>query len=300
MVDVVLVPIRPLESGTDVPGRVRLRQGGSAATTARWLARLGVRTTLVCCVGRDSEGRALTAALQDEGVRLRARRVAGERTGRIGVLVAPGGERSFVADRAAADRLEPGDLKAGVFAVDLLHLPVYSLLGVPLGAAGRRAIELARAGGALVSLDLSSVGPLLEHGRAAAVDLVRDAAPDVLFATLVEAEAIAGGSDVASLLDLAPLAVIKQGRAGATVFAAGPTLASRPGTPRAFDVATTPLPARDSTGAGDAFDAGFLASWLASDPIARNRPATLHRAVLAGHRAAGRQLATEPRELTLG
>jgi sugar/nucleoside kinase (ribokinase family) len=171
---------------------------------------------------------------------------------------------------------------------------------VPLGAAGRRAIELARAGGALVSLDLSSVGPLLEHGRAAAVDLVRDAAPDVLFATLVEAEAIAGSSDVASLLDLAPLAVIKQGRAGATVFAAGPTLASRPGTPRAFDVATTPLPARDSTGAGDAFDAGFLASWLASEPSARNRPATLHRAVLAGHRAAARQLATEPRELALG
>jgi ribokinase len=308
MVDVVLAPIRPLESGTDVPGRVRLRQGGSAATTARWLARLGIRTTLVCSVGRDSEGRALIAALQDEGVRLRARRVAGERTGRIGVLVAPGGERSFVADRAAADRLGPGDVKAGDFAVDLLHLPVYSLLGEPLGAAGRRAIELARAGGALVSLDLSSVGPLLEHGRAAAVDLVREAAPDILFATRVEAEAIVGGGDIANLIDLAPLAVIKQGREGATVFAAGPMLAAppgttpagRPGTPRAFDVATRPLAAHDSTGAGDAFDAGFLASWLAGDPSARNRPATLHRAVLAGHRAAARQLAIEPRELTLG
>ena len=43
MLDVVLAPTRPLESGTDVPGRIALTQGGSAATTARWLARLGAR-----------------------------------------------------------------------------------------------------------------------------------------------------------------------------------------------------------------------------------------------------------------
>src|SRR6266576_6121531 len=92
MVDVVLAPARPLEAGTDVPGRVMLRQGGSAASTARWLGRLGIRTTLVCAVGRDPEGRALTETLAGDGVRVRATRVAGERTGRIGVLVAPDGE----------------------------------------------------------------------------------------------------------------------------------------------------------------------------------------------------------------
>ena len=45
MLDVVLAPARPLEVGTDVPGRVALVQGGSAATTARWLGRLGARST---------------------------------------------------------------------------------------------------------------------------------------------------------------------------------------------------------------------------------------------------------------
>jgi sugar/nucleoside kinase (ribokinase family) len=293
MLDVVLAPVRPLEVGTDVPGRVWLRQGGSAATTARWLARLGVRTTLVCAVGRDSEGRALTSAIRDDGVRLRATRVAGERTGRIGVLVTPGGERSFVADRAAADRLTPGDLSADTFAVDLLHLPAYSLLGEPLGKAGRRAIELARTKGAFVSLDLSSVGPLLEDGRHAAVRMVRDAAPDVIFATTVEVEAIVGRHDLAAIGELAPLAVVKRGRAGASVFAVS-------GDERiAFDVATTPLEAADSTGAGDAFDAGFLAAWLATEPAARHRPATLHRAVVAAHRTAARQLAAPPKELGL-
>lgn len=293
MLDVVLAPSRAFEIGTDVPGRVMLRQGGSAANTARWLARLGARTTLICAVGRDPEGRALVAALESDGVRLRATRVAGERTGRIGVLVAPGGERSFVADRAAADRLAPSDLAASMFRADLVHLPVYSLLGEPLGLAGRRAIELARAGGALVSLDLASAGPLLSGGRRAAHRLVRDAAPDVLFATRVEAEAITGGRDLAGLADLATIAVIKRGRSGASVIT-GPA-----DTRLAFDVATVPLDAHDTTGAGDAFDAGFLVAWLAADPASRHRPATLRRAVLAAHRAAARQLGSTPRELSL-
>jgi sugar/nucleoside kinase (ribokinase family) len=293
MVDVVLAPARPLAVGTDVPGRVALRQGGSAANTASWLARLGARATLVCAVGRDHEGRELVSALERDGVRVRAVRVAGERTGRIGVVVAPGGERSFVADRAAADRLAPGDLAASTFAVDLVHLPAYSLLGLPLGLAGRRAIDLARAAGALVSLDLSSVGPLLAGGRRAALRLVRDAAPDILFATLVEAEAISGGRDVTGLGEMARIVVIKQGRAGATVL-------SRAGSDRlAFDVATTAIDAIDTTGAGDAFDAGFLVAWLSAEAASRARPATLHRAVVAAHRAAARQLSSVPRELAL-
>src|SRR5439155_1252797 len=84
------------------------------------------------------------------------------RTGRIGVLVAPGGERSFVADRRAADRLNPDDLKPDWFdRVEVVHLPAYSLLGEPLGRAGARAVELGRARGALVSVDLASIRPLL-------------------------------------------------------------------------------------------------------------------------------------------
>ena len=43
-----------------------------------------------------------------DGVTARVSRVAGARTGRIGVIVAPGGERCFVADRGAADLLERG------------------------------------------------------------------------------------------------------------------------------------------------------------------------------------------------
>jgi sugar/nucleoside kinase (ribokinase family) len=288
-------PARPLEHGTDVPGRVLLREGGSAANAARWLKRLGVRTTLVCAVGRDPIGRALVDALARDGVTVRAARVAGRPSGRIGVVLGAGGERSFVADRGAADELRPEDLREGWFRGDGLHLPAYSLIGDPLALAGRRAIELARAGGALVSLDLASAAPLLARGRRAARRLVADAAPDLLFATAAEAEAYLGGYDLVRLLDAAPLVVVKRGSAGATVLARAAA-----GPPLRFDVATPPLATTDTTGAGDAFDAGFLATFLAAPPDARARPAALRRAARAAHRAAARQLSTPAPELSLG
>src|SRR4029079_4328804 len=155
----------PIESGTDVPGRVEIRQGGSAANVARWLAPLGARSQRVCAVGSEGAGCSLVAQLQRDDVRVHAVRIAGHRTGRIGVLVAPSGERSFVADRRAATRMAPEDLKPEWFDdLALIHLPAYSLLVEPLGSASARAVELARArsgGKVRISVDLASVGPLL-------------------------------------------------------------------------------------------------------------------------------------------
>ncbi|MFL5645293.1 MAG: carbohydrate kinase family protein [Chloroflexota bacterium] len=295
MLDVVLAPASTLRSGTDVPGRVSLVQGGSAATTARWLGRLGARSTLIAAVGRDATGRALVDAVRADHVTPHVTRVAGARTGRIGVLVAPGGERTFVADRGAADLIAPDDLRPAWFAgADAVHLPVYSLLGQPLGLAGRRAVELARAAGASVSVDLASIGPLLAGGRRSARALIADVAPDLLFATTGEADAFLGGKAVDGLLDVASTAVVKRGPKGATVL-------SRLGAgPMRFEVATEQLTVADSTGAGDAFDAGFLVGWFGARASGRSLPASLQRAAVVGHRTAARQLTSVRAELPLG
>jgi sugar/nucleoside kinase (ribokinase family) len=311
VLDVVLAPRQPPERGTDVPGRVAIHQGGSAANTARWLARLRVSTQLVASVGRDAAGRALIEAIRGDGVTPRITRAAGAPTGRIGVLVEPGGERSFVADRGAADALRPSDLRADWFKdAGLLHLPAYSLLGEPLGLAGREAVHLARAGGALISLDLASIGPLMTGGREAALELVRGVAPDLLFATAVELHGLlgAGGRTDARALALAPVVVVKRGSAGATVLvrddppgpSARPSPASGVGASIRFDVATRPMAAADTTGAGDAFDAGFIAEWLASRAAGRSPVDALRRAATAGNRIAGRQVTSPRRELQLG
>ena len=299
MLDVVLTPTVTLEIGTDVPGLIVLRQGGSAANTARWLARLGASSTLVTSVGSDAVGRALVAALRDDRVSVRAARKAGRPTGRIGVLVGSGGERSFIADRGAADALAPVDLRASWFAgADLTHLPFYSLIGEPLGSAGRSAVELTRAQGGLVSIDLASTGPLLAEGRRQALARLAEAAPDVLFATAQEARSLLGAGSLGRLLELAPIAVVKRGARGATVLArSGPG----PGQSRLrFDVATRPIEAADTTGAGDAFDAGFIVAWLRARRSGVASGTALSRSVLAGHRAAARQLTSSRGELSFG
>ena len=300
--DVVLAPGRGLERGTDVPGRVSITRGGSAANAAGWVARLGASSSLVCSVGTDALGRALVADMRARGVIVRAVRIAGARSARIGVLVTPDGERSFVADRGAAQELRPEHLHASWFArADVLHVPAYSLLGEPVGRAGLAAIALARAAGARVSVDLASAEPLLAGGREAAFDLLRAAAPDLLLANESEVARLLGdagwpdeaaGSGAAALLAIAPIVVVKRGTRGARVFARG---SASP-----VDVATRPLDAPDTTGAGDAFDAGFLVGWFAAIHAGATTTTALRHGAAAGNRAAGRHLAVSRPELALG
>ncbi|HEX5466340.1 MAG TPA: carbohydrate kinase family protein [Candidatus Limnocylindrales bacterium] len=256
VLDVVLSPDEPLRRGTDVSGRVQLRQGGSAATTARWLARSGVPTALVTAVGRDEIGRRLVAVLQGVGVEVRATTLAGAGTGRLGVVLEADGERSFVADRGAILLLSPRHLRAAWFrGSGLLHLPAYSLLAEPLAGAALAAEAWVSRGGGAVSVDLASAGFLDRFGPGAVLDRVAGLRPAVILATAEESAAALGGAGPERLLELAPLVVVKEGAAGARALRRDR---------RPVAVRGRVIRLRDSTGAGDAFDAGFLAAWLRS------------------------------------
>jgi sugar/nucleoside kinase (ribokinase family) len=206
------------------------------------------------------------------------------------VFVAPGGERSFVQDRGAAKNLAPNHLREEWFAgVDLVHLPAYSLLGHPLGDAGLAAARLGHSAGALVSVDLASNRPLLALGRQAAVDTVAATRPDLIFAAGSEAEALVASEE--ELLGIAPVAVVKRGAKGCRVLfrAAG-------GVGR-VEVPAAEVAATDTTGAGDAFDAGFILGWLRARHDRRPIAAGLRTAAVGANRLAARHLLAPKVEL---
>jgi len=306
--------------GTDVPGTISFRAGGSAANSCRVFAGLGGGAWFVGAVGRDGLGTRLVGALRADKVKVHAVRVVAP-SARLLVTLGAAGERSFVTQRGAADELQPRDLEGSWFApADVLHLPAYSLLAEPLAAAAMSAVRMARDQGALVSVDLASHRPLMERGRSAARALIGGVAADVLFANRAEARSIAGGRGARSLLELAPVVVIKEGDAGCRVLWR-PAGASPQDVVLEVTVATKPIDSVDTTGAGDAFDAGFLHSLVEQTLAERGRSRVgrrrrggavpldraaalrrahvLRRAAVAGHRAATRLLTRPRRELVL-
>lgn len=305
MLDVVVRPERPVERGTDVPGSIAFRRGGSAANTCAVFAHEGGDATLVTSLGQDGWTRQLVASLRADGVRVHAVR-SDAVAGRLVALVDARGERSFVTQRGAADRLAPADVKpAWVQAADVLHVPAYSLFAEPIGSASLEAVRLAREAGAIVSTDLSSRRPMESFGVRRSRSRLRALRPDVLFATRDEAATLLrrpGMRAWSGLLALAPLAVVKDGVSGCRV------LSRRPGSDAdlELDVAARRIRRVDSTGAGDAFAAGFLLSLVLAQ-VAGGRDATpdgwsaaaLRRAALAGHRSAAAALERPRPEIAL-
>jgi sugar/nucleoside kinase (ribokinase family) len=270
--DVVVWLAGPPGVGTDVSARVFHRRGGSAANVAALCAANGTPSRFVGQVGDDALGDRLIAELCAAGVDVRVERgSAGSRTGTVVVLVAPDGERTMLTDRGAALDLAVVD-DSWLDGVDVLHLPSYSLTA---GRLAETAIELARrakARRALLSVDASSIATLEEFGCGRFLDLLADVEPDVLLMNAAEAEML-------SVSDRAPkgvaLSVVHRGRESATAMGTHGPIA---------DVAPLPMrEAADTTGAGDAFAAGFLPALRDGAPVAS--------AMAAGHECAGRTLA---------
>jgi sugar/nucleoside kinase (ribokinase family) len=256
MVDVMTVMSGPLARGSDTPARVTTTGGGSAANVAAWLAAEGVRTTYVGRVGTDALGPQAVAALGSAGVDVRVTTDPERPTGTCVVLVEPGGERSMLPDPGANAALDPADLPHEVYRPGRhLHLSGYSLLHEGSRQAATTALALAASADMTVSVDPSSAA-LLEHVSARSF-LTWTRGVDLLLANEEEAELLAGSRDprqaAAALGEHYREVVVKLGPDGA-LWQQGFITASAPAE-RSGDVV-------DTTGAGDAFAAGFLASWL--------------------------------------
>ncbi len=279
MVDVVARMAAPLAAGSDTPALVRTRPGGAGANVAAWLAVAGAAVTLVARAGDDEAGRGAAERLRGHGVDTRVATDQALPTGTCVVLVAPDGERSMLPDAGANAALSESDLPEDAFVAGAhLHLVAYPLLrDGPSRAAATAALARARAAGMTVSLDPSSAAPLAAFGAARLLDL---AGPlDVLLPNRDEALVLGAPEDdpVAAARALAARArevVVTLGAEGA-VWTDGTAVVAA--------AAAAPGPVADTTGAGDAFTAGFLAAWLrGADPA---------DALAAGNELAARAIA---------
>jgi sugar/nucleoside kinase (ribokinase family) len=271
MSDVLAVLAEPFARGSDAAARIVERAGGSAATFAVWLAREGVDVDFVGRVGAPDVER-LTEAFRAAGVRAWLAGDADLPTGRLIAVVEPSGERSFLTDRGANDTLALDDIPSEALVhADWLHLSGYSFQHPVARAAVldllRRASEIP------VSIDPGSAAPLRAMG--AENFLGWTAGANVLLPNADEAAVLAGSDDAdfqrERLKGKYPLVVIKRGAAGAEAFSATAH----------WSEASPSTNVVDTTGAGDAFAAAFVAGRLAGEEV----EACLRRAVGAGSAA---------------
>jgi sugar/nucleoside kinase (ribokinase family) len=257
-------PERLPEAGTSLlVDHIGLAPGGCGLNTALGLARLEVPTAFWARLGADPAGDFVGAALAAAGVDLtHCRQEAQVATKCAVVLVGEDGERAFLRVRGGGNAIGPED--AAVFdwrGIAHLHIGgCYSLrrlLGTDLAAALARA----RTAGVVTSVDTvwSTEG---------AWKMLLPALPetDHLLPSLDEGRALSGLEAPEAIVDWlhaqgARTVVLKLGAEGA--------LASD-GCTR-LRVAACPVPGGrvvDTTGAGDAFCAGYIAALRAGKPLA--------------------------------
>jgi ribokinase len=233
LLDVVVSLPGPVQAGTDTYSEVEASAGGQAANVAAWVAALGGKARLVAKRARDPVGNLVESQVRALGVEVVGPVTKEGRTGTVVSLSWPGGERSMLTDRGVSPHLEASELDKSWFTgCEWLHLPFYSLSTAPIRQAALQAAEWCPQ----VSVDLSSVAVLLEAGPTEVAQLLKDLHPSVIFAN--EAEIAVAG------VPAGPTVVTKLGQHGVLVNGEHfPALAAD---------------ALDTTGAGDAFAAGFL------------------------------------------
>lgn len=267
--DVVVWLSHEPNHASDTPARISRTRGGSAANVALFSASVFGSSRFIGQIGDDRLGTQLVELLVAGGVDVCVRREG--RTGSIVVLVYPDGERTMLSDRGACTQLATFP-QSGFDGTTALHVPAYSLTVDPLAAVAANAIDEARARGILVSIDASSTSVLSDFGVDAFCELIARLKPDVFVCNGDEADLL--GLSPSNPIDGARHTVIKRG--------AQPTVAiSRDKTTTHLDVPPV-TNIYDTTGAGDAFAAGFIGSFVVTGEI--------RDALMAGHALAARVL----------
>ncbi|MCE7009648.1 carbohydrate kinase family protein [Kibdelosporangium philippinense] len=245
--DVVVLPNSEIVYGGDTSAQVRITMGGAGANTATWCAQQGADVVLVGRIGDDMAGRQVLSNLSAAGVRCELAVDPNAATCCVVIMVDKTGQRTMLPDHGAGAWLQPGDLRPELLETSKhLHLSGYILLDPQSRDAGLAMLKAAHDKGLTTSVDPQSAALIHDPGQF--LDWIKGV--DLL---LPNEDELALLSKDHRLFDYVTAVAATAGSAGAS-------WADRTGT---VSVPAESVSCMDSTGAGDAFNAGFLTAWLA-------------------------------------
>ncbi len=252
--DVLVRPVDhlPPAQGLQLIENLVFSTGGVASSFARDCARLGLSVSLAGSVGKDDFGRLVMKDLQSDGVGLEHfLQHDDQRTASTVVLIDSAGERSFLHCPGAADRLID---VAGIDVTGYRHIHLGGVPSIPCD--GVKGVELfRRARNAGVSTSIDTVYSPLDRWNGTREVLSET---DIAMPSHQEAAKLTGEEEpprqAAYLLNHGVrIAVIKLGAQGAVFFTQGQ---------RPFQAIPPHAAVMDTTGAGEAFCAGFVYAFL--------------------------------------
>jgi len=254
MLDVSVVIDSEIHVGGDTTASISTHGGGAAANVATWLAALGNDVFLCSRAGDDLNGEFLHEDLDLYGVRHGSERAKGEKSGVVVILVNEAGDRTMFPDSGANSGLSIADLPS-LEHFSGAYLSGYALINPKSRKNVMEMIQRLKDHDIPIVLDPGTVGALRSIPASLLAEWI--ALVDVLI--LNEEEALYIGADsniegaLVNLAALTPLVVVKRGDKGAIAIFEHAMIAEVPA-----DI----VEVIDTTGAGDAFTAGFMSAWF--------------------------------------
>jgi len=259
MLDVVVALQAPINYGEDTPSKITTHSGGAAGNVASWIAHTGTEASIVARVGNDSAGAAITSEFEDLGVDHSSLKKTSDATGVVVVLVDKNAERTMFPETGANSGLLLADMPPLV-GFDAAYVSGYALLNPRSRAGVLEMIAAIKSAGLPLFYDTVTVGAMKEVDR----ELIYSWLPlmDYVLPNEEEAFYLADSADIddalRKLLELCPAVIVKRGSAGAVAQVRGGAR---------IDVDAVKITVADTTGAGDSFAAGFIATKISGGDL---------------------------------
>ncbi|MDI4643818.1 ribokinase [Cohnella hashimotonis] len=254
MMDIVLSTERYPERGETVFGSgLRFSPGGKGANQATTVAKLGMETCFIGCVGEDAFGHALIDRLRGNGVLTACTRKTSEtRSGTAQITIDASGENTIIVHRGANDSLSVEDIDAcgeymGRCKILLVQMEVPAAVTI-------HAMRAAKRHGATVILDPAPAGGI-DLAALPYADIIVPNQQETKILTQIDVRSVDTAVEAALYLHRQfgiAKSIVKMGRRGSLVYQDGAH----------EHIPAVPVEAVDTVGAGDTF-AGALAYALA-------------------------------------